>query len=239
MKTKIARNLPTQIVNELGFKIIKGDLAAGTILTSDSLERKYLVSRTVIREALRELHMKGLTKAKTKTGTMVLDRSYWNMLDLDVLNWLKVSGITNELIAELEELRFTYEPGVARIAAKRRTATDITTLKSALKKMTDAFHQYGPTSELIGQADMEFHEALQNATQNDLIKKMGKLILPLLEVRGNLVGHVVKEADFIVQHRAILDAVIDEDPDAAELAMKVLLAAASRASANISKKELI
>jgi DNA-binding FadR family transcriptional regulator len=85
---------------------------------------------------------------------------------------------------------------------------------------------------------MEFHEAIQSATQNNLIKKMGKLILPLLEVRGNLVEHVIKEADFIVQHRAILDAVIDENPDAAELAMKVLLAAASRASAKISKKEL-
>ena len=37
-----------------------GDIAPGTILTSDSLEQKYGVSRTVIREALKVLHDKGV-----------------------------------------------------------------------------------------------------------------------------------------------------------------------------------
>lgn len=238
MKTKMARNLPTQIVNELGSKIVHGEIQPGTILTSDMLEAKYLVSRTVIREALRVLHDKGLTKARTKTGTIVLERTEWNLLDLDVLNWLQASGLSSELITDLEELRSTYEPGVVRIAAKRRGTKDITHLKVALKKMTDAFYEQGSTSPLIGEADMEFHEALQTATQNDLVKKMGRLLLPLLKIRGDLVGHAVAEADFLVQHQAILDAVIDEDPDAAEAAMKVLLENAARASSTVRKRKL-
>lgn len=237
MKTKISRSLPTQIVIELGSKIVHGDIAPGTILTSDSLEQKYGVSRTVIREALKVLHDKGLTRARTKTGTIVLERTEWDLLDEDVLNWLQISGLSVELITDLEELRSTYEPGVARVAAKRRGSRDIAQLKSSLKKMTDAFYAEEPNSALIAQADVEFHEALQIATQNDLIKKMGKLILPLLKIRDDLVGHAIVEADFIIQHQAILDAVIDEDPDSAELAMKVLLVTAAQTSSEIRKKK--
>jgi DNA-binding FadR family transcriptional regulator len=237
MKTKISRSLPTQIVIELGSKIVDGDIAPGTILTSDSLEQKYAVSRTVIREALKVLHDKGLTRPRTKTGTIVLERTEWDLLDEDVLNWLQISGFGVELITDLEELRSTYEPGVARIAAKRRGSRDIAQLKRSLRKMTDAFYTEGPNSVLIAQADVEFHEALQIATQNDLIKKMGKLILPLLKIRDNLVGHVVVESDFIIQHQAILDAVIDEDPDSAELAMKALLETAAQTSSIVRKNE--
>ena len=49
---------------------------------------------------------------------------------------------------------------------------------------------------------------------------------------------VAAEADFLVQHQAILDAVIDEDPDAAEAAMKVLLETAARASSTVRKRKL-
>jgi DNA-binding FadR family transcriptional regulator len=237
MKTKISRSLPTQIVIELGSKIVHGDIAPGTILTSDSLEQKYAVSRTVIREALKVLHDKGLTRPRTKTGTIVLERTEWDFLDEDVLNWLQISGLSVELITDLEELRSTYEPGVARVAAKRRGSRDIAQLKSSLKKMTDAFYAEGPNSELIAKADVEFHEALQIATQNDLIKKMGKLILPLLRIRDDLVRHATAEADFIIQHQALLDAVIDEDPDSAELAMKALLETAAQTSSEIRKNE--
>jgi DNA-binding FadR family transcriptional regulator len=126
---------------------------------------------------------------------------------------------------------------VARVAAKRRGSRDIAQLKSSLKNMADAFYLEGPNSALMAQADVEFHQALQIATQNDLIKKMGKLILPLLKIRDNLVGHVVVESDFIIQHQAILDAVIDEDPDSAELAMKALLETAAQTSSIVRKNE--
>ena len=145
--------------------------------------------------------------------------------------------MSTDLIADLEELRSTYEPGVVRIAAKRRGSRDITQLKKALKNMTDAFYADGPNSALIAQADVEFHEALQVATQNELIKKMGKLILPLLKIRDNLVEYEIVEADFIIQHQAILDAIIDEDPDSAELAMKVLLETAAQTSSVARKRD--
>ena len=96
--------------------------------------------------------------------------------------------------------------------------------------MADAFYDQGPTSPLIGEADIAFHEALLAATQNELMKRIGKLFIPLLKIRDDMVRHVVEDAGFIFQHQAVLDAVIEEDPDGAEIAMKALLETAAQAS---------
>lgn len=236
MKTLVARNLPTQLVLELGGKIIGGEIPPGTILTSDTLEAQFGVSRTVVREALKVLHDKGLTRARTKTGTIVLEREEWNLLDPDVIAWLRTSGLAPELLKDLEEVRASYEPWVARIAAKRRGTKDVANLSAALKKMTDAYYSEGLQSEMIGEADMAFHQAMLDATQNELMKRIGTLFIPLLRIRDEMVRDVIADGTFIIQHQAVLEAIIDEDPDAAELAMKALLEQAAEASSSARRK---
>lgn len=236
MKTKMARNLPAQIIVSLGNQIASGKIPAGTVLTSDSLEIQFGVSRTVVREALKVLHDKGLTRARTKTGTVVLERHEWNLLDPDVISWLHLSGQGRELVRDLEEVRASYEPWVARIAAKRRGSKDISALTSSLKKMTDAFYQEGPQSELIGESDAIFHQALLDATQNELMKRIGRLFIPLLRIRDDMVRNVIEDGEFIIQHQAVLDAVIEEDADLAESAMKALINHATQSSADARRR---
>ncbi len=236
MKTKMARNLPAQIVLDLGSRIISGDIPPGSILTSDTLEARFGVSRTVVREALKVLHDKGLTRARTKIGTIVLEREEWNLLDPDVISWLRSSGLAPELLKDLEEVRASYEPWVARIAAKRRGSKDVAILSSALKRMTDAYYSDGLQSTVIYEADMAFHQGMLDATQNELMKRIGRLFIPLLRIRGEMVRDVIDDGSFIIQHQAVLDAIIDEDSDGAELAMKALLETAAQVSANARRK---
>lgn len=236
MKTMIARNLPAQVIISLGNQIVSGKIPAGAVITSDSLEAQFGVSRTVVREALKVLHDKGLTRARTKTGTIVLERNEWNLLDPDVIFWLHQSGLGRAMVRDLEEVRASYEPWVARIAAKRRGSKDISALSAALKTMTDAFYQEGPKSDLIGEADAAFHQALLDATQNELMKRIGWLFIPLLRIRDEMVRHVVDDGGFIIQHQAVLDAIIEEDADLAESAMKALLNQATQVSADASKR---
>ena len=228
--------MPTQIVISLGNQIVSGKIAPGSVITSDVLEAQFGVSRTVVREALKVLHDKGLTRARTKTGTIVLERHEWNLLDPDVISWLQASGLGRELVRDLEEVRASYEPWVARIAAKRRGSKDISALSGSLKKMTDAFYQEGPQSDAIGEADAAFHQALLDATQNELMKRIGKLFIPLLKIRGDMVRHVIDDGEFLIQHQAVLDAIVEEDADLAEAAMKVLLSHAIQASTDARKQ---
>lgn len=237
MKPKMARNLPAQIVADLGGRIISGAIPPGSILTSDTLEAQFGVSRTVVREALKVLHDKGLTRARTKIGTIVLEREEWNLLDPDVISWLHSSGLAPELLKDLEEVRASYEPWVARIAAKRRGSKDIAVLSSALKRMTDAYYSDGVQSPIVYEADMVFHQGMLDATQNELMKRIGTLFIPLLRIRGEMVRDVIDDDSFIIQHKAVLDAIIDEDPDGAEIAMKALLETAAQVSANARRKK--
>lgn len=236
MKPKMARNLPAQIVSDLGGRIVSGAIPPGSILTSDTLEAQFGVSRTVVREALKVLHDKGLTRARTKIGTIVLERAEWNLLDPDVISWLRSSGLAPELLKDLEEVRASYEPWVARIAAKRRGSKDVAILSSALKRMTDAYYGDGVQSHVIYEADMVFHQGMLDATQNELMKRIGTLFIPLLRIRGEMVSEVIDDDAFIIQHKAVLDAIIDEDPDGAESAMKALLEKAAQVSTNARRK---
>ena len=236
MKTKMARNLPTQIVWDLGSRIISGEIPSGSILTSDNLEAQFGVSRTVVREALRVLHDKGMTRARTKTGTIVLEREEWNLLDPDVISWFRNSGLAQELLQDLEEVRASYEPWVARIAARRRGSKDIEVLSAALKSMTDAYDRDGMHSSVVGEADMAFHQGMLDATQNELMKRIGTLFIPLLRIREEVVRDFIDDGSFILQHKAVLEAIIAEDPDGAELAMRTLLENAARTSSSARDK---
>jgi len=157
-------------------------------------------------------------------------------LDPDVISWLRSSGLAPELLKDLEEVRASYEPWVARIAAKRRGSKDVAILSSALKRMTDAYYSDGLQSTVIYEADMAFHQGMLDATQNELMKRIGRLFIPLLRIRGEMVRDVIDDGSFIIQHQAVLDAIIDEDSDGAELAMKALLETAAQVSANARRK---
>ena len=51
-----------------------------------------------------------------------------------------------------------------------------------------------------------------------------------------MVRHVVDDGDFLIQHQAVLDAIVEEDADLAEAAMKALLSQAIQASTDARKK---
>jgi DNA-binding FadR family transcriptional regulator len=81
------RNLFGQVVEELGSRIVRGEVQPGQTLPESELCRDLGASRTVVREALKSLSAKGLVDTRTRTGTRVLEPTHWNLLDLDVLSW--------------------------------------------------------------------------------------------------------------------------------------------------------
>jgi DNA-binding GntR family transcriptional regulator len=68
------------------------------------------------------------------------------------------------------------------------------------------------------------------------MKRIGKLFIPLLKIRGDMVRHVIDDGEFLIQHQAVLDAIVEEDADLAEAAMKVLLSHAIQASTDARKQ---
>ena len=84
----IVGTITTQIAKIIGMRVVSGEFAPGDALPVESeLCSAYGVSRTTLREAIKQLAGKRLIAVSPKIGTRVLPFSDWNLLDRDVLAW--------------------------------------------------------------------------------------------------------------------------------------------------------
>ncbi|MFJ9245126.1 FadR/GntR family transcriptional regulator [Streptomyces sp. NPDC101776] len=223
MVSKPGRGLHGQAVEELGLRIIRGDYPPGSVVDPAKFETELGVSKTVVREALRVLAAKGLLESRQKRGTTIRPRADWNLLDSDLLRWQGSSAPTDGFFGDLAEVRAIVEPAGARLAATRRTPSDLDALRHALDAMAAA----GTDADAMVEADLAFHRALLDAAHNELLSRMEVVIEAGLRVRDRIVHGARHFADSIPVHRKLLDAVEAGDPDAAVAAVASLLAQAS------------
>jgi DNA-binding FadR family transcriptional regulator len=161
-----ALRLHGTIARELGIAIVSGRYSPGDLLDGEiSSSEQFAVSRTAYREAVRILAAKGLVDARPKVGTRINPKAKWNLLDPDVLTWTFESEPDLDLLNSLFELRNVVESAAAGLAATRRSAEQLKTMRSALKAM--ATHTLA--TEAGRQADLDFHTALLAATCNPFI----------------------------------------------------------------------
>jgi GntR family transcriptional regulator, galactonate operon transcriptional repressor len=213
------RGLHGEVVEELGRRILAGEVAEGETLDVAQLEADLDVSRSVLREALRVLKAKGLVDARQKRGTFVQPRSEWRLLDPDLIRWQFAGHDTDRIFSDLAELRGIIEPAAAGLAALRRTDEDLATLDDAIAQMAAAARAEGDAVE----ADLAFHRALLVATHNELLIRTEIILEPGLAARDRVV-HGVADDDPTPAHEAVLDAIRAGDPDRAVSAASALLA---------------
>lgn len=204
-----------QIVEQIERRIAAGDLRVGDRLPPEpELAQQFGVSRTAVREAVKALCEKGLLEIRPGRGTFVInERPDVMRHTLSLLT--KLDPI--EGARSLVEVREILEPAIAALAAMRITDEYIAIMQEAVAKMDTALDDV----DAFVEADLDFHLALAEATQNLIIPALIDTIIDLLrEQRRNtgLVNGGLKRGQF--HHKKILDAVIHRDPDAARIAMQ-------------------
>lgn len=236
MNGTFAGSLTQQVIDFLGLRIVRNELAEGDITTASSLQEEYGVSRTVVREACQVLQSKGMVQARTKTGTIILPRSEWNLLDSELIGWYRQVGAAPELVRDLEEVRESYEPWAARMAARRRTDADLEAIRYAYEGMVAAVEAEGTLSPDLIQADLEFHQATLRATHNVIITRLGLVVRPVLQIRDEMALRHDTAIDFLDVHRAVFDAIEKQQPGVAEEAMRHLLELSARDTAHLNDR---
>ncbi|WP_363800287.1 FadR/GntR family transcriptional regulator [Lysobacter firmicutimachus] len=216
MKPISIRNLHSHVVQELGRKIVGGELKPGEILPREEvLAERMVISRTALRESLKVLNSKGLIETRQKTGSRVREKRYWNQLDADVLAWRCESMPTDDFVEKLSEMREIIEPAAAAAAAKHRDRKQLARIKSAYAAM-DAARDLDAWT----QADLEFHQGVLEATNNELMVSLFSVIETALGAYFALSAS--KVADFkysLPQHLAVLEAIRLQRPTVAREAM--------------------
>ena len=215
------RGLHEDVVDEIGHRIISGELVPGKALPSEAdLCATLGVSRTALREALRVLAAKGLIDAKRKIGTVVRPAESWNFLDPDILSWLLQTSEADRVIGELYELRHLIEPIAAGLAAIHAKPGDIETLRQAFSEMEDA----GDDGEKIKTPDLKFHRAIIAASGNRLFSSLAHVIGAALAVNFELVREAPRgQTHSMPAHKKVLDAIAARNTSAARVAMQNLI----------------
>jgi len=125
---------------------------------------------------------------------------------------------------EVIEMRLALEPSLARLAALRASPLEIARILRA-----------ATTSGGVdtGAADLIFHKTIAASTRNSLAGALYTLLRQIgTDVRVRLGNSTGANPQRLVQrdaeHRAVAEAIAARDPDAAESAMRIHLAAVQR-----------
>jgi DNA-binding FadR family transcriptional regulator len=210
----VRRGAAADVQAELQTHIEDGRYRRNERLPSEAeLARAFGVSRPVIREALMSLQALGLTASQTGKGTFVVS---------DRVSAPLFMGRYSP--SHIREVRRCVEIPSARLAAERRTERDVGDLAALLARLEDA-----DDPRRRNRLDADFHIAIAAAAGNPLMAKLVEQLRAVLEEHSLALARIPQRREHARgEHRAIYEAFVKKDPDAAAAAMEAHLLAAER-----------
>jgi DNA-binding FadR family transcriptional regulator len=210
----LAQQVAEQIIELMASRHLQpGD----TLPAQQELSELLGVSRTVIREGLQLLS--GLGVIRVSQGV----RAQVTTADTSALRTvLRISaGTGTKGMQNLLMVRAILEPEIAAVAALKAKPEHIRRLQQAIVEM-DLAHD---DVERYVKADQDFHLALAEATDNELLPAMLNPIVHLLQEMRRIAVRVPGAAGRAqAYHRLVLDRVQNRDPQGASAAMREHLA---------------
>ena len=131
--------LLASVLDTIGEEIVSGVQAEGDTFTLHDLSKRFDISRTVAREAMRALEQLGLVSSSRRVGLKVLPQSEWHVFDNAVISWrLRSEEQRAAQIESLRELRDAIEPSAARLAARGGVPVLLTATANIDAALSDA-----------------------------------------------------------------------------------------------------
>jgi DNA-binding FadR family transcriptional regulator len=216
-RTYRKRNLHSQVVREIGSRIVRGFFKPMDVLPDEeSMVNQMGVSRTVVREAIKVLAAKGLVETRTRRGTLILHDRFWNRLDPDVLSWIDEAGHDAQFLQQLTEMRKIVEPAAASLAAERADESEIAGIAEACATMQANLND----EQAYAEADTNFHCTILEASQNAFLKPIAPAIRAALRTSMKVTNPTAHSDQSLPLHLEILNAIRRHDPKAAAEAMQ-------------------
>jgi len=206
-----SEKLVSHLADRINAKIVSGEYPPGSRLRQEALAEEFSVSRTPIREALRQLEVKGVIQHTPNQGAMVRALSA-----RDIREAYQVRAELEGLAAELAVEWITDEQ-IERIrAAQARFAQAVEHLASMKDKKESA---RGPAANRPNwvEANDAFHNVILEASRNRRLSQVAQE-MHVGFTRGVMMSALAMDGqrmrENVAQHDAILDAI--ERRDAAE-----------------------
>jgi GntR family transcriptional repressor for pyruvate dehydrogenase complex len=203
------------ITERLESMIVDGTLTAGEkLLPERELAGKFNVSRPSLREAIQNLHAKGLIERKQGGGTFVSQHLNRRLSD----PILALISKRPETQFDLLEFRHSLEGMAAFYAALRGQKEDHDALQEALEALQDTANKNDPDAEAAALG--HFYFTMAKASQNKVLVQVMQAMRLMLEdnVKQNLEmlrSGADVEAELFEQRSDIVNAIRSGNPESA------------------------
>jgi DNA-binding GntR family transcriptional regulator len=193
-------------LRDTAYKMIKHRITTcaykpGEYLNETLVSTTLGIGRTPVHQAIDRLMMEGLVEVIPRKGIIV-------------------KPISLDEVMQIIEVRLLNECYGVRLAALHANQGELDQLADVLVRSKEGVARRD--NEQMMALDREFHGVLAQASRNDVLgEQLGRLhdrSLRFWVISLNTPGHLQTVYD---EHQAILTAICDRDPDAAETAMRV------------------
>src|SRR5262245_5943678 len=195
------RTLADELRLALADDIVRGLITPGAALDETELARRFGVSRTPVREAIRQLDASGLIVVRAHRGAVVARPSEERLLGMF------------EAMAELEAL-------CAGLAAERMTAPERAALEAAHEELRALIH--GGDPQRYHEANEAFHATIYAGAHNSYLAEMThatrKRVQPFRRAQFRNLGRLAKSH---LEHDGVVVAILRGDREGAAAAMRL------------------
>jgi DNA-binding GntR family transcriptional regulator len=198
-------------LGEAVFRSLRRALRAGIYRPGDRLREQEVaerlqVSRTPVREALGRLAMQGLVESAGGRGMIV-------------------RSLSTAEVLELYAMRELLEGAAARLAAQHASRPEV----DALTEMECEFEQHSREPAEMAKLNLMLHEAVTRAARNRYLDGALQELQDAIALLGVTTFSVTgRPSSAAKEHRAIIAAIAERDPDKAEQAARAHIREALR-----------
>ena len=193
--------ISTSLLANLQRDILTGKLKPGQKIVEQELCNEYGVSRTPIREALRQLEADGLVENILNRGAFVI-------------------GMSDQDYEDMFDMRKAYEVQAVEWAIKRITEEEMERLEETFEFME--FYTMRNDIEKMLVINTGFHQIIYEASHNRMLQKQLASYQNFLKYKNS---QVVRSDSYLTtvleEHRAIFKAFVDKAPREGALAMEI------------------
>lgn len=211
------RKLSEEVRSRLLERIRTGAIGLGEPLPSErELMESLGVGRPAIREALQSLEQIGLIEIRHGERARVAEPSIGRMVDQISETMKHILSHSPASLENLKEARATFEKEIARIAARRRSETDLARLRDVLDEQTAALGDPPRFRSLDGR----FHREIAAISGNPIFSALIDALFGwLADFHVDLISVPGLEQLTLREHREILDAIARSDVEGSATAM--------------------
>jgi DNA-binding GntR family transcriptional regulator len=191
------------LLDRLRQVVLSGDYPAGTALSETILAEEFNVSRTPVREALKQLQAEGLVEIRPKVGTFVREPS-------------------RREIVEMFQLKEILEGLAAGLMARRGPVPELEKLQDNIEASEEAA-QNGD-SEAYARLVHEFHQLIVDGSDHRKLADHYRTLMNQLAYYHRLVAatisHPGRMPRSVAEHRKVVAMIRAKDAMGAEWAMR-------------------